>query len=139
MLSASLTLRVLIVVEWLLVVILIVSVFVFELPLPTELEQYVDREAEKPLSRSDWLWSISAMIVLLVSLLASIGLWFFRSWARPTYATAVLGNIALSALDEPLVAHPFVVVFSDLSLIVVGAIVALAYFGRIDAFERTTA
>ena len=89
MLHPKLVLRALIAIEWVLIFAMVVCVFTLELPLPAELQDYLDREDKRPFSPSDRAWLIAGAAVLIASVTASLGLWFYRPWARLLYAVAV--------------------------------------------------
>ena len=77
MLHLRLVLRALIAIEWLLIFAMLVCVFTLELPLPAELQDYLDREDERPFSASGRTWLIVGAAVLIPSACASAGLWFY--------------------------------------------------------------
>ena len=131
-------LRALIVTEWLVLVTGVVCVLALELPLPAELQAYTDRQDELS-SGPHRLWWIVAIPVLLGSILAFFGLWFFRRWARALYAILVVAGVIMAATDGPVAHHALAEVFAVVSSLVSGAILGVAYFAPIDGLQRTTA
>ena len=136
MLHPRLVLRALIAIEWLLIFAMVVCVFTVELPLPAELQDYLIREDERPFSPSDHAWLIAGAAVLIASVAASVGLWFYRRWARLLYAVNVLAGVAMTLFGPPIVEHPLVTALGELSSVLAGAIVAMAYYAPIDALQR---
>jgi Na+-translocating ferredoxin:NAD+ oxidoreductase RnfD subunit len=74
-----------------------------------------------------------------MSIIASVGLWFFRRWARLLYLLSVIASVLLTALDGPAVHHVLFAIFSDVSSVITGAIVGVAYFAPIDGLRRAKA
>lgn len=94
--------------------------------LPKELEAFT-------VERQDWHPVLDTLsgVALIVSVVASVGLWFFRNWARPTYALASIWLVLAVAFGEPVVTPAVAGALEELSLIVTGFIVGLSYFSQI--------
>ena len=131
-------LRALVAADWVVLLAGAVCVLALDLPLPAELQAYVDRQEELS-AESHPLWWLVAIPVLLGSIIASVGLWFFRRWARALYALIVVSGIIMTAIDGPVAHHALAEVFTAISSLVAGAILGLAYFARIEGLQRTTA
>ena len=136
--TPGIALRVLIATEWLVMLAGVVCVLALELPLPAELEAYVDRQ-DKLSSAAHSIWLIVGVPVLLASIVASIGLWFFRRWARPLYAFTIAATIVITAFEGPVVQPALLGTFTEISSLVAGAILGVAYFAPIEALQRETA
>jgi hypothetical protein len=106
-------------------------------------ESLVSEVAEEPgtegsFTMRDWM-TIGIGIPLVIALLASsIGLFFFRPFARPLYLATTLGSI----LIVPLYGGPYVVsgwmqTLDDIGLILSGVILATIYWSPLkELFEK---
>jgi hypothetical protein len=128
---------VLIATEWVILLAGVTVVFAFELPLPAELDAYADRQEEGS-SGALPIWWIVGIPVFVASIVASIGLWFFRRWARPLYALVILATIVMTASEGPVVQHALIGIFTEVSSLVAGATLGVAYFAPIEDLRRTT-
>ena len=80
---------------------------------------------------SDWLHpvGVGAVIVLgLFTLASSIGLLFFRRWARPLYVVSLIAGLVLIAFDPGAPATGVQEALASLNMVVSGIVVALMYF-----------
>jgi len=128
--NSSQVLRYAIVAEWLLIAAGVAMAFVSIESLPEPLAAYAAQEVEwRPLVDS------LALLLLFGSLASSIGLWHLRKWARLVYMLCTVALSAMVVLDAPLVQSSLVSAIEELSLLVSGFIIGLAYFGvpAIDA------
>jgi hypothetical protein len=121
-------LRAAILIFWLVITAAIVSVTAFDLPLPAELQGYVDQQEELPATSVDF----TILAALLLNLIFSMGLFFAGRWARIPYAITSLYLIVVILQSGPNVDHAIPYMLDQLMVFVAGFIVALSFYG---AFE----
>ena len=87
-----------------------------------------------------WATPIGSALVLLVVIGVAIpvGLWRFSWWSRPAAVVATLiGFAGLAAFSEPLQTAPLAEAFYDAGNLLMGAVLAVAYWSPLrDRFER---
>ena len=130
-------LRHLVVWQWILAGLSILS---FELEveqLPFLLQEYAAGEAARPPTAADAAVGWLTLSGGLGSLAASIGIFAFRRWARPLYLAMALLGCVLQALLEPSVTTPWSVAAETATQVLVGATIGVAYFSPVrDRFAR---
>jgi hypothetical protein len=130
--------RVSIIAEWSLLVFGITLFSMLDSSLPDLLQQYQVFESERNMTLSDIIFLGIGIPVVLLNLISSIGLYFFRSWARPIYvATAVL-SILVMIFSPPTVSTGIESAFEQFSILIGGVIIALMFYSDItDKFIRS--
>ena len=117
----------------LLVVLTIVSIIAslkLESTLPTELQDYLSKVANEEINGFEsFLILISAWIALLLLLISTLGLWFFMSWGRTLYIFITLAFLPFYLLCGPIISTGWEVLFSDISLMLEGLILAMMFSG----------
>jgi hypothetical protein len=122
-------LRVGVIAEWVVIIIAVIASFVFIGDLPEPLLEYTSRDALFcPLDVID-------AVVLAASIAASIGLYFFRRWARPIYAASTIWLSVSTAFGNPSVEPPIVSAMEEISLLIAGLLIGMSYFGGIARFD----
>ena len=129
-------LRIAILTEWMLVVLLIVCEFALDLPLPAELHGYLEREQEGNWRALDIVLLIAIVVLLPLTIAASVGLWRFRRWGRSLYAILSVIGFLLLPLYGSVVAHSLVYTLEELAVFVSGTIIALSYYAPIEGLQR---
>lgn len=116
----------------------IIVMVLSEASLPFELQSYMSRQSDAPLSGQDLLALVIWVPAIVISLIAAIGMLFF--W-RPARVLALIGTLlALVALpfSEPFVATGLATLFNEGSSILWGMVLALAYWSPLaQRFARS--
>jgi hypothetical protein len=131
--------RLLVVSGWVLCVVAVVVVLSTRHSVPPEVENYIERQRSRPATTKEMIMLYADLVLLAVTVAISIGLFFFKRWAR----TLLLPIYGLSFLLTPIT--PLFVetgwshlVFS-LGDVLGGMIIALAYYSPIsDLFGTST-
>ena len=107
--------------------------------LPPELQQYLYFSSLQTGERE--LALVSLFIPLLVlTIVAAIGLYRFRPWARILALAITIGWLILSPLVGIIVESGWVALFSDLSTLSWGTLLAMAFWSPVsEAFMTKTA
>ena len=80
---------------------------------------------------SYWLHPVGVGAVLvfgLFTIASTIGLLFFRRWARPLYVVSLIAGLVLIALDPGAATTGVPEALASLNLVVSGIVIALMYF-----------
>ena len=112
----------------------VVVELVSESSLPEPLRSYVQAEGEKELQPSDWLILAAVLVALPLLIAATLGLCFFKNWARWAYLVVCVVFVAFSPLLGPVVQPAWSAAFEDCSTILTGVILALSFFSPISAY-----
>lgn len=95
-------------------------------PLPAELDGWLTATAEQPWGIFEWL----AIALAVGCLVASVGLLFLARWARPAYAVTLAGVTVTTLFTGPSVSNEVDAFFYEVTLLLDGFILALAYFSE---------
>jgi len=109
----------------------LIATFALEGSLPPLLQEYLEWEANRPLIPSDIVFAAVALVSIPLCLVASIGLFFFKNWARWLYLACSLLIYSMSFFTGPTVEHGIAGVLDDLSVLLEGLILGLAFFGNV--------
>lgn len=93
-------------------------------PLPAELDGWLAATADEPWGVFEWL----AIALAVGCLVASVGLLFLARWARPAFAVTLAGVTATTLFTGPSVTNALDAFFYEVTLLLDGFILALAYF-----------
>jgi len=119
-------LRTLVILEWLFIIAGIILSTMLEKQLPVELRQWIEMESE--FSTNDTVVLIGVLPILAASILGSIGLYRLRKWGASTYLMSMIIGYALYPFAGPTVEHAFACMVYEVSVIISGMIVAIAFF-----------
>ena len=119
-------LRTLVILEWLFIIAGIILSTMLEKQLPVELRQWIEMESE--FSTNDTVVLIGVLPILAASILGSIGLYRLRKWGAWTYLMSMILGYALYPFAGPTVEHAFSGMVYEVSVIISGMIVAIAFF-----------
>jgi len=128
--------RVLVVLE-VLVLFLAVGISIYmEQYLPQLLQEYLNQEFESSLIEKNlFVFSILAFAFLLLYVAAVIGILLVKAWARNFYILSLVAGFVAMPLIGPTVEHGFAQAFTDLGLLISGAVSALLLFTT-SAFNK---
>jgi hypothetical protein len=132
-------LRTLIVTEICLGVLSIVVSLLTESSLPESLRTYVEAEAEADITARHIAMLATAIPLIILLLVSSIGLFFFWGPARILYLITIVGGLLLTPFFGPYVDAGWGAAFEDAAIIVSGVILALIYFSPLRTmYEKPT-
>lgn len=121
-------LRIAILAEWGLIIATIASSFLLESSLPSPLRGYVQAESERDLTPADLPVAIGGILILVLTVVGTIGLFLFQRWARPLYLVTTLASFAVVLLAGPSVEHAASETLGELAVLVSGVILGMIYF-----------
>ena len=104
--------------------------------LPALLVEFLEQEMERENSTIELVVSLLAIPVLIVHLAALFGVLFHKQWSRAALLyTSVIFYLLIPSLG-PYVDHAFSAALDGFSSFLLGALLALLYFGR-STFTKT--
>jgi hypothetical protein len=121
-------LRAAILCEWGLIIIAVILSFTLESSLPPQLREWLAHESGQGLSKSYLINAGVGVIIIGSAIISSIGLFFFRNWAKWVYLVSTVSGYVLLPFTGPTVEHAVTDTADELSIIVCGMILALAFF-----------
>ena len=128
--TSSSLLRLVIALEWLLILARAALALLEERSLSPLCQSCVEAQYTGNQVFSNIGFLIAVAVGVLVLIAASIGVFFFRRWARPVYVGIQLASVVASQLMSPSVVTPWSGVFDDLAMICSGLIIGLMYFSN---------
>lgn len=123
-------LRLAIVTKWLLVIFYIGTFSWFEKKLPEVLQEYLRWEMEQSLTNFEWMVSIVTLILLISLFVSSIGLFFFRRWAKRLFIVSSVVLLLPSFFLGPLVDHAVSYSIDNLVSVILGFILAILFLSE---------
>jgi hypothetical protein len=130
-------LRTLIVGEIVLGIVSIVVSLLTRSSLPEPLRAFLDAESKAEMTAGVLSLLATTIWLIILSLVASIGLFFFWRPARILYLIAVAANLLLTPFSGPYVDAGWGTTFLQAGFIVSGFILALIYFSPLkDLYEK---
>ena len=121
-------LRIAIVAEYILVALSVILSFTLEDSLPPPLRDYVKAEAEREITRSELLLMVPMLILIVAAVVASVGLFMLKEWARWCYLAATGGGSTLLVFMDPSVQHAVTEGVGNFTVIVSGVILGIVFF-----------
>jgi hypothetical protein len=124
-------LRHLVVWQWILACL---SIVFFQLEvdrLPFLLQQYAATEAARPATLADAAVGWLTLLWGIGSLVASVGVFALRRWARPLFLVLALLGCVLQALLEPSVTTGWSVAAETAAQVLVGVTIGVVYFSPV--------
>jgi hypothetical protein len=126
--------RILLIAEWVIVAVGgVVSVW-SEAFLPAPLKEYVDAIAKTPYTVRDQVLLGVGMLLLLLAIVVTIGLYRLRNWARALLVLNLVLGLLGSLFYGPYVETSVGRTFSDLGVLLEGAIVALVFLPPVSGY-----
>jgi hypothetical protein len=136
--DATQALRYLVILEWVLIFASVLIGLSLEETLPAELRAYIDADAERPPSRIESVILALGVVLVAGAVVASIGVYFLRAWARPLYLGCAVAGLLLMLFLGPTIYGAIDGAVSTLTSAVQGAILALLYFSGASAHFQAT-
>jgi len=129
--SLKKTLRIAIIFEWISVILSLIASELLESRLPTQLQEYLQWEIEQDVLISE-LWLLIPLIaILLVGLIASVGLFLFKPWAKKLYIITGIVGFGILPFLGPVVDHALTYTVGEFESVAFGFIVALLLFTKV--------
>jgi hypothetical protein len=133
------SLRILIAIEWLLVLIGVPIAFLLEPTLPPELRAFLTNENERSFGLSEILQLLAMLLSLTLWVAGSIGTFLLWRYGRPLYLAAIITGVGITSFVGPSVVAPLASAFDEASQIVSGLVLGLLYFSPLrDRFRLRT-
>ena len=110
------------------------SIAIFQLEasrLPFLLQEYAAAEAARPTTSLDLTVGWLTLLWGVGSVVASVGVFALRRWARPLFLVMALLGCVLQALLEPSVTTGWSVAAETAAQVLVGATLGVAYFSPV--------
>lgn len=129
MITANL-LRVCVVAWWIFFILSIWLSFEMQIHLPTSLNEWVISEAERNPTTVELIIIIASLVMLLTYLVSSIGLLLLNRWGAWLFLISLIIEYIYSPFTGPIVDHAITNTFSELSDLLSGLIIGLAFFSN---------
>ncbi len=126
--TSRMALRVAIVTLWLSVALSVAVSFSLESDLPVLLQEYLLWDLEREWTRFEFALILVETVVVVVSLVGSVGLFMLRIWGRNLFVLSVLALTVLTPFTGPTVQHGIQSVFSDIESLCDGLVLAIVFF-----------
>ena len=133
------TFRFLILLNGLLIAACFVVFFFERQHLPPELRQYLDSKtasADEPLTAAEIVLGVYSLVYIALEVAAAVGLYRFRSWARPLYVFCLIFGLFPLPPYEADVGTPFTTTLAYLSFVLSGFVLALLYFSPLGQYFK---
>jgi len=124
-------LRVAVVAEWVFGIVVIILSVVLEAFLPEPLQDYVAWTVEQDISLGEILVFLITVPLLLVYLVSSVGLFLLKNWARWLYLWTTVVFCFLYPFFGPTVEHGIADAVDEVTVILSGVIIGIAFFGGV--------
>ena len=128
--KTSSILRVLLVLEWIVIITGVVLSCIMAAYLPPELQAWLAGQAEASVTMSDWLLLFLGVPLLIVMLVASIGLFMLRRWGAWLYVITTFLGTAIMPFTGPTVDHALADAVDETALILSGIVIGIAFFSN---------
>lgn len=128
--------RILLVLSWLLVITGVVVSFATRNSLPSELQSYLERVENAPLTNGEIVLAIVDVTFVVFVIVLTVGLFRFRGWAKALLPVSYLLGLVLIPVNGPYVESGWVSILFYSGSLVDGMILALVYFSPLkESFE----
>ena len=120
-------LRTAIIADWVTVLLYLFATITLETDLPAHLQEYNHWLNEVEIIATTEI--VVTILLIIAVLITSIGLFFFKPWAKQTYLIiTIIGFVINPLIYLPVVEHALSSSIADISSLIVGFILALLYF-----------
>lgn len=126
--SSSTLLRICVVLEWVLVGLAVGLSVLLESTLPAPLREWLTADAEGGFSLQDMKLLVVLIPILACAFVASIGLLCLQRWGACLYLIALVVDLVTLPFMGPTVEHALVSAVGQLTVLLSGLIVGLAFF-----------
>jgi|SaaInl8_135m_RNA_FD_contig_31_558188_length_493_multi_11_in_0_out_0_1 hypothetical protein len=98
--------------------------------LPTILQSYLSQEEASDTESNLYILALLGLLALLI--VSIVGLWKFKPWARTLYVGILIIIVPISPTFGPVVMNGWEAMFSDLSFMLDGVLIAMMFSGEIS-------
>ena len=117
--------QILLILEWIIVIAaVILSTLFLHDRMPLELKLWIDADLESDLTTSD----IMSLVLLVANFVGSVGLYNLKKWGAWIYLGSGILGFSLVPFTSPIVLHGIESTMYDITMIISGMIIALAFF-----------
>jgi hypothetical protein len=127
-------LRICVVGELVFIMLSIVLGLALESWLPGPLQEWLAAEADTDLTLDDGMLAAFGLLLLLSSIVASVGLFCLQRWAAWLFLFNVLAGYLLLLRTGPIIMHPVEATVDEIATLFSGLVLGLAFFT--DALTR---
>jgi hypothetical protein len=128
--------RILVVLEWLIIISGLVVYFLTKAALPSEVREYLENQNSAPLTTADMIFFCVSVVLILLTIVTSIGLFFFKRWSKTLLLLSYVVTILLTPTHTVYINTGWTELLFTVGDILGGMILALVYFSPIStAFE----
>lgn len=120
-------LRIFIVAEFIAGILSVYTDFAFRSSLPGPLQQYLLMESQRAPGTGDAILLVLFLILLVIFVVAWVGLWMFKRWARTVYTTACVLYLVATLAGGPVVSAALAATFSAVSTFAGGIILGMIW------------
>ena len=118
-------LQILVILEWIIVIAAVtLSTLFLHDRMPLELKLWIDADLETDFTTSD----IMSLVFLVANFVGSVGLYNLKKWGAWIYLGSGILILPLVPFTGPLVLHGIESAMYDITMIISGMIIALAFF-----------
>lgn len=126
--------RLFILLNWLLLVAFTLALVWSRALLPPELRAYLGAREHSPITAWDMILFVAALTGLVLWVVATVGLFFFKRWARALYPLVFVIGLVLLLARGVHIETGWVRGFAYLNDVSGGMILALAYFSNVSRY-----
>lgn len=102
--------------------------------LPTILQEYLTQIENEEISDNT---AIMLLIIGVMLIASTIGLWKFKNWARIIYIVITIVSLPLYPAMGPIIMNPWEAMFDNIALILEGVLIAMMFFSPIHEEFKT--
>ena len=124
-------LRMLIVVELLSALLGIYADIALQATFPPELQAYLLTESQGPFSAGDAVKGVFFLALVVALIVAWVGLWLLKRWARTLYTTLVVISLVMTLFLGPVVTSAFAAALYSISSLAGGIMLGLLWFSEL--------
>jgi len=95
------------------------------------LQQYLFFDSHQAVSVGDAILFVFILILSLVLVIAWVGLWLLKHWARVVYTTAIVLGVVATFFVGPVVSPALAAAFSGVSDLAGGIILGIIWFSEL--------
>jgi hypothetical protein len=118
-------LQILVILEWIILIAAVtLSTLFLQDRMPLELKLWIDADLESDLTTS----GIMSLVLLVANFVGSVGLYNLKKWGAWIYLGSLILIFPLATFTGPIVSHGIESAMYDISVIITGMIIALAFF-----------
>ncbi len=137
---ASVTvLRTLIIVELVSALLGIYADIALRSAFPPELQVYLFTQSQGPFGAGEALELVVLVVFIVALVVAWVGLWLLKRWARTLYATLVVISLVLTLFLGPVVTSALAAALYSISSLAAGVMLGLLWFSELRGKFETPA